>query len=77
MQLDVFVPLFGGICEHVTLHDVEAQKSHLSNTRCGNLSTYTAFSILIYLCTFSFLTLSFPFFALKTLKILLQLLMVC
>ena len=43
-----------------TLHDVEVQKTHLSNTRCGNLPNYTTFSLLIYLCTFSFLTLSFP-----------------
>jgi hypothetical protein len=50
---------FGGMCEQITVHDVEAQKTHLSNTCCGNLPTYTAFSLLIYLCTFSFLTLSF------------------
>jgi len=47
-------------CEHITLHDVVAQKTHLSKTSCGNLPTYTALSLLIYLCTFSFLTLTFP-----------------
>ena len=51
---------FGGMCEHITFHDVEVQKNHFSNRRCGKLPTYTTFRSLIYLCTFSFLTLSFP-----------------
>lgn len=59
---------FGRVCEHITLHDVEAQNTCLSNTRCGNLHTYTPFSLLIYLCTFSFLTLSFPFLCSTDLK---------
>jgi len=60
MQCNVFVPLFW---RNVWTHYItwcRSQKTHLSNTRCGNLPTYTAFSLLIYLCTFSFLTLSFP-----------------
>ena len=62
MQHNVFVPLFWrNVWTHYfTLHDVKAQKTHLCNTWCGNLLTYTAFSLLIYLCTFSFLTLSSP-----------------
>jgi len=60
MQRNVFVPVFW---RNVWTHYItwcRSQKTHLSNTRCGNLPTYTAFSLLIYLCTFSFLTLSFP-----------------